>query len=70
MFAASNGHIIQVFNFYTGENLANMQFKAHTGKVRSITWAEDDLGFVSAAMDGTVYEWRFYTDHSYVKEFY
>jgi hypothetical protein len=24
MFAATNGHIIQVFNFYTGENPPNM----------------------------------------------
>lgn len=60
MFAASNGHLIQVFNFFTAENPPHMQFKGHSNKVRTIAWTEDDLGFVSAGWDGAIYEWRFY----------
>jgi WD40 repeat protein len=71
MFAASNGHLIQVFNFYTADNPQSMQFKGHTNKVRAIAWSEDDLGFVSAGWDGTIYEWRFFMpgEISYVQEY-
>lgn len=56
MFAATNGHLIQVFNFYTGENPPNMQFKGHTGKVSSLDWHEDDTSLISTGWDGAVFE--------------
>ena len=62
MFAAANGHIIQVFKFYTFENPSNFQFKGHTSKIKSIVWNDDDLGFVSAGWDGAVFEWELYSD--------
>ena len=57
MFAAASGTggLIHVYNFYTGECPSNMQCKGHTGKVRSIDWWEDDLGFTSCASDGTCF---------------
>ena len=61
LFAASNGHVIQVFNFYTAENPAEFHFKGHSGKVSSISWHEDDTGFVSVGADGNCYEWKLYT---------
>ena len=63
LFAATNGHIIQIFNFYTGENPPNMLFKGHSGKVRSIAWADDDQGFVSAGWDGSIFEWSLFSDN-------
>lgn len=36
LFAATNGSYIKIYNFYTGENPPNMEFKGHSGKVRSI----------------------------------
>jgi hypothetical protein len=44
-----------VFNFYTGESPAHYQCKGHVGKVRSIDWFEDDMGFTSCGTDGNVY---------------
>lgn len=58
MFAANHGHIVQVYNFYTGESPISMQAKMHTGKVHSIVWTSDDLGFVTAGMDGVIFEWK------------
>jgi len=60
LFAATNGHMIQVFNFYTGENPPSMQFKGHTGKVSSIYWNEDDSCLYSAGWDGAVFQWDLY----------
>ena len=56
LFAAATGTTIKVFNFYTGENPPHMEYKGHSGKVRSIAWSDDDTSFVSAGMDGAVYE--------------
>lgn len=58
MFAAANGHEVQVFNFYTGENPPNMKFRKHIAKVTSLHWNEDDSLLYSAGSDGAVYEWR------------
>ena len=58
MFAATNGSYIKVFNFYTGESPSHLEFKGHSGRVKALTWNEDDTNFVSAGMDGAVYEWR------------
>lgn len=55
LFAAANGPIVQIYNFYTGELL--IQCKGHTQKVRSIHWFNDDMGFASCGMGGDVYFW-------------
>jgi WD40 repeat protein len=71
MFAATNGHIIQVYLFYTAENPPELIFKGHSGKIRSIAWTHDDSGFVSAGWDGTVLEWQLYgPEPGYIQEFY
>lgn len=57
LFAAANTHSINVFNFYTGENRSDKAYQAHKGKVKSISWFEDDFGFVSTSMDGLIYIW-------------
>lgn len=58
LFAWVNQHYIQVYNFYTGENPSNMIFSEHDGKVRCVSWFEDDSGFVSAGWDGKIYVWN------------
>ena len=57
MFAAVNTNSINVFNFYTGECTNDYIFKEHKGKVGSVSWFEDDSGFVSAGLDGLIYVW-------------
>ena len=58
LFAAAHGNnATYVFNFYTGENPPNFQFRGHTQKVRSVDWFEDDMGFVSTSTGGDVYFW-------------
>jgi cilia- and flagella-associated protein 57 len=58
LFACVNVYTIQIYNFYTGENLSSMIFNEHEGKVRCISWAEDDSYFVSAGWDGRIYVWN------------
>ena len=53
-FACVNGTLIQVYDTYTGEQLA--VFRGHTGQVRSLSWSKDDLRLVSAGVDGAVYQ--------------
>lgn len=60
LFAAATGSYIKVFSFYTGESPPHMEFKGHSNRVKSIAWTDDDTGFVTAGMDGAVYEWRLY----------
>jgi cilia- and flagella-associated protein 57 len=58
LFAAAYGNnATYVFNFYTGENPPNFQFRGHTQKVRSVDWFDDDMGFVSTSTGGDVYFW-------------
>ena len=57
LFAATNSNQINVYNFYTGDNPQDMSFVEHKGKVQSISWFEDDSGFVSAGMDQMIYVW-------------
>lgn len=57
LFAAANTNSICVYNFYTGENRSDMVFKNHKGRVKTISWFEDDTGFVSAGLDGMIYIW-------------
>ena len=58
LFAWVNSHVIQIYNFYTGENPHNMTFQGHDGKVRCISWFEDDSGFISAGWDGKINVWN------------
>lgn len=50
-------NFIYVYNFYTAQNPPSMTFKAHGGTIRSIAWLADDTGFVSSALDTTIYMW-------------
>ena len=54
-FAAVNGNTIQIYSTYTCENIGNL--RGHNGKVRSLHWSPDDTKFVSAGLDGAIYEW-------------
>ena len=45
-----------IFSTYTHELVGSL--KGHSGVVKSIRWTTDDLGMVSAGLDGAVYEWR------------
>ena len=56
MFAAVNGNVIQLYDAFTCANVGNL--RGHGGKVRSVSWTEDDAAIVSAGADGAVYEWR------------
>lgn len=58
LFACVNSHVIQIYNFYTGENPHHMTFQGHDGKVRCISWFEDDSGFISAGWDGKINIWN------------
>ena len=57
LFACMSINFIYVYNFYTAQNPVNMTFKAHGGTIRSIAWLDDDTGFVSSALDTTIYYW-------------
>lgn len=54
-FAAVHGTTIQIYNTWTFENLANL--KGHSGRVKSLCWASDDLSLVSACLEGAIYHW-------------
>ena len=56
MFAAVNISNIVIFSNYTLEKLGVLS--SHTAMVKSIAWSQDDLGLVSAGIDGAVYEWK------------
>ena len=58
LFACQHIQNIQVFNFYTAYNPPHYNFKAHNGHIRSITWFQDDTGFVSSGFDQTIYYWK------------
>ncbi len=55
MFAAVAGNTIQVFNTWNFECIATM--KGHNGKVRSLSWSNNDSYLVSCGSDGAVYCW-------------
>ncbi|KAI9141043.1 WD repeat domain 65-like protein [Paraphysoderma sedebokerense] len=58
-FAAVHGTVIQVYNTWTFECIANL--KGHNAKVRSICWSQDDSKLLTAGMDGAIYEWNLKT---------
>jgi len=57
-FAAANGHVVSIYNYYTGENPAHLNFKGHSLRIKRINWLKDDTGLVSMAIDGSIFEWR------------
>jgi WD40 repeat protein len=54
-FAAVNGNIIMVFDFYTCEKVVDL--RGHNSKVKSVHWGADDTTIVSCGLDGAVYQW-------------
>ena len=54
-FAAIHGNSIQIYSTWSFENVCHL--KGHIGKVRTISWSNDDLKLISAGMDGAIYEW-------------
>jgi WD40 repeat protein len=54
LFAAATANHIQVYKFYTGEGPPELQFKGHCGRVKCISWLEDDSGFISCGWNGDV----------------
>ncbi|GMH77228.1 hypothetical protein TrST_g6546 [Triparma strigata] len=55
-FAAVNGNIICIFDFYTGEKVQDM--RGHNSKVKGLTWGDDDSTLISCGQDGAVYLWN------------
>jgi WD40 repeat protein len=53
LFACVNVNAINVYNFYTNELVVN--YKDHNNKPKCIEWFEDDSGFVSCGLDGSIY---------------
>ena len=47
-----------VYNFFTGVLHENYIFTFHKAHVKSISWLEDDSGFVSTATDSSIAVWR------------
>lgn len=58
LFAIANSNIVQVYQFFTGENPQQFVFKLQSGKVQAIEWDSDDLGFYTGGNDGFVHYWR------------
>ena len=59
MLAAVNGNSIQIYSTTTFDNVCNL--KAHSNRVQSVIWSENDMTLVSCGSDGAVYEWDFAT---------
>lgn len=59
--AAMQPNSIHVYNFYTSDCPATMQYTGHTNRVRCIDWFENDMGFASCGMDGNIYFFDLYT---------
>ena len=57
LFACMFLNLIHVYNFYTGCTPPHYVFKGHNGPIRSISWLQDDTGFVSSALDSNIIMW-------------
>ena len=55
IFAATNGHSIQLYRTYTAEPIALL--RGHNSKVHSLHWTQHDTRLVSSGKDGAVYQW-------------
>lgn len=60
LFACHDKSVIQVFKFYSAECPSHFKFKAHDKYIKSISWLEDDSGFVSCAWDFQIFVWKLY----------
>ena len=67
---ANGGHLfacvfneknVHVYNFYTGDSPPNMQFQGHMGRIMSIDWYANDMGFTTCGQDGNIYFYDLYT---------
>eukprot|EP01040_Poterioochromonas_malhamensis_P000852 gene852-905_t len=54
-FAAANGNAIIVFDFYTGEKIADL--RGHNSKVRALHWMPSGCHLLSCGLDGAIYLW-------------
>jgi cilia- and flagella-associated protein 57 len=55
LLAATNGNSILVFDFYTGEKVADL--RGHNGKVRAVHWMPSGSHLLSCGVDGAIYLW-------------
>lgn len=53
--AVANGNSVVVYDFYTGEKVADL--RGHNSKVRSIFWMPSGFQLLSCGLDGAVYLW-------------
>lgn len=58
LLAVQKGNSVLVYNFFTGVLHENYVFTFHKAHVKSISWLEDDSGFVSTAADSSIAVWR------------
>ncbi len=56
--AIQNQSEVHVYRFFTAELPANYTFGWHLSSVKSITWNEDDTGFVTAGIDNSIAVWQ------------
>jgi len=57
-FAVCNGSSIQIYNTYTGDNPSTQQYREHTGVVQQVLFHDNGFGFVSAGLDGNIFNWK------------
>lgn len=57
LLACQRANQVVLVNFFTGVLAENYVFTWHKANVRSISWLEDDIGFVSSAADNTIAVW-------------
>lgn len=55
VFAAANGNSIIVYDFHTGEKIADL--RGHNSKVRSLYWMPSGCQLLTCGQDGAVYLW-------------
>lgn len=53
--AATNGNAIVVYDFHTGEKIADL--RGHNSKVRSLSWLNSGAQLLSCGAEGAVYLW-------------
>jgi WD40 repeat protein len=53
--AVANGNAIVVFDFYTGEKVADL--RGHNSKVKAIHWMPSGCHLLSCGLDGAIYLW-------------
>jgi len=67
---ANGGHLfaivsaeknIHVYNFYTYECTERMKFQGHMGRIMSIDWFQNDMGFTTCGQDGNIYFYDLYS---------